>query len=99
MALSSAKLLRVTFYECDLRDANFIDTDFKFVRFVNCKLERATFSKTKFLSSSFRRCDLSGVRGIENLRGASMGISDIVSSAMLFAHELGITSLGDDVPE
>ena len=66
------------------------------VRFHRCDLSRADFRGARMQRCEFRRSDLTGLQGIENLRGSAMEWPDIVGMAGLWATALGIEVLDAD---
>jgi uncharacterized protein YjbI with pentapeptide repeats len=71
--------------ECDFHDAALKD-----VLFERCELREATFTAAKIQRVELRGCDLSGLRGVERLRGVRMPWGDALENAALFATALGI---------
>jgi len=57
---------------CDLRGALLMDTDFGDARFSRCRLEAAELFNAGFLSVDLRGNDLTGLRGMDSLRGATI---------------------------
>jgi uncharacterized protein YjbI with pentapeptide repeats len=53
-------------------------------------LREATFSGVKLKRVELRGCDLSGLRGVEALRGARMPWNDVLENGPLFAASLGL---------
>jgi uncharacterized protein YjbI with pentapeptide repeats len=80
----------VTFLNCRVREADFSQAKLEEVSFVDCDLSRAMFERASLKQSVMRGCGLSGLRGVSNLRGVRMPLTDILGNAELFASELGI---------
>lgn len=58
--------------------------------------DRADFRGARIRSCEFRRSDLTGLQGVESLRGSAMEWTDIVGLAALWAGALGIEILDAD---
>jgi uncharacterized protein YjbI with pentapeptide repeats len=71
--------------ECELNASALTD-----VLFENCELRQATFSGIRLKRVELRGCDLTGLRGVEALRGARMPWNDMLENAPLFAAALGL---------
>jgi uncharacterized protein YjbI with pentapeptide repeats len=88
--LRVAKLERVVFRECRMAECDFYGASFTDVLFEDCELREATFSGLKLKRVELRGCDLSGLRGVEALRGARMPWNDVLENGPLFAAALGL---------
>ena len=88
--LRIARLERVVFRECRMAECDFYDASLTDVLFEDCELREATFSGVKLKRVELRGCDLSGLRGVEALRGARMPWSDVLENGPLFAAALGL---------
>jgi len=88
--LRMAKLERVVFRECRMAECDFYDASLTDVLFEDCELREATFSGVKLKRVELRGCDLSGLRGVEALRGARMPWNDVLENGPLFAAALGL---------
>ena len=75
--LRVAKLERVVFRECRIAECDFYDASLTEVLFEDCELRKATFNGVKLKRVELRGCDLSGLRGVEALRGARMPWNDV----------------------
>jgi uncharacterized protein YjbI with pentapeptide repeats len=64
--------------------------------FHDCDLTRADFRGARMQHCEFRRSDLTGLEGVENLRGAAMEWSDIIAMTGALAAALGIEVLDAD---
>jgi uncharacterized protein YjbI with pentapeptide repeats len=95
VGLRFAKLERVIFRDCRMSEADFYEASLKDVLFERCVLRDATFSSIKVDRVELRGCDLSGVLGVEALRGARMTWNDVLASAPLLAAALGIQIVDD----
>ena len=92
---NGVKFKNVRFVGCDMREAEFHDTQFEAVEWIDCPLMSASFHQSRFVHSQFRRCPMDGIRGLANLRGAAMGVPDMVALAEALAGELGIRVIAD----
>jgi uncharacterized protein YjbI with pentapeptide repeats len=90
VAFRFAKLERVVFRDCRMRDCDFYEASLSDVLFERCELHEATFTAAKAQRVEIRGCDLTGLRGIEALRGVRMPLNDVLASAQLFANAVGI---------
>lgn len=63
------------------------------VRFHRCDLTRADFRGARLKRCEFRGSDLTGLEGVESLRGAAMDWPGIVEMAGVWAAALGIEVL------
>jgi len=88
--LRIAKLERVVFRDCRMAECDFYDATLTDVLFDHCELREATFSGGRLKRVELRGCDLTGLRGIEALRGARMPWNDVLENAPLFATALGL---------
>ena len=89
-SLRIAKLERVVFRECRMAECDLYDASLTDVLFEKCELREATFSGVKLKRVELRGCDLSGLRGVDALRGARMPWSDVLENGPLFAAALGL---------
>ncbi len=89
-------LRRVTFEDCTLGQTDFLDARLESVRFHRCDLEQADFRGAHMQHCEFRRSDLTGLQGIESLRGAAMEWPDIIGHVGAWAAALGIDVLDSD---
>ncbi len=76
-----SRLTRVTFEDCILTQTDFLDAQLEAVRFYCCDLKQADFRGARMQRCEFRRSDLTGLQGVENLRGSAMEWPDIVELA------------------
>jgi uncharacterized protein YjbI with pentapeptide repeats len=90
VGLRFARLERVVFQDCRMSECDLYEASLTDVLFENCELREATLSGAQLERVELRGCDLTGVRGIEALRGARMPWADAVQNAPLFAVALGI---------
>jgi uncharacterized protein YjbI with pentapeptide repeats len=90
-----ARLERVTFEDCSLREADFMGVRGAVVRFHDCDLRGANFRHAELTRSEFRRCRMDDIEGIEGLRGTSMELEQMVSLAPALARALGVGLIAD----
>ena len=88
-----AKLDRVVFDGCRIEDADFYGATFTSVVFEHCFLTNADFDRATFRRCEVRGGDLSGLRGVESLRGVRMGSPEVMQIAPLLADAHGIAIL------
>ena len=88
--LRIAKLERVVFRECRMAECDLYGASLTDVLFEKCELREATFIDVKLKRVELRGCDLSGLRGVDALRGARMPWSDVLENGPLFAAALGL---------
>lgn len=91
-----AHCTRVTFEDCQLTQTDFLEAQLESVRFHRCDLARADFRGARLSRCEFRRSNLTGIQGVESLRGAAMEWPDIVEMAGVWAAALGIEVLDAD---
>jgi len=93
----AARLERVTFADCVLAQTDFLDARLDSVRFHGCNLSEADLRGARLRTCELRRNDLTGLQGVESLRGAALEWSDILDMAGVWAAALGIEVLdGED---
>jgi uncharacterized protein YjbI with pentapeptide repeats len=90
VGLRMATLERVVFRGCRMADCDFYDASLTDVLFDECDLTEATFTDARLARVELRACRLTGLRGVEALRGARMPWSDVLDNAPLFATALGL---------
>lgn len=90
VGLRFAKLRRVVFRDCRMSGCDLYGATLEDVLFERCELREATFSAVTPVRVELRGCDLTGVLGVEALRGARMPWNDVLGNAPLFAAALGI---------
>jgi uncharacterized protein YjbI with pentapeptide repeats len=90
VGLRIAKLERVAFRDCRMTECDLQDAALTDVLFENCELRGATFTGVKLKRVELRGCDLTGLRGVEALRGARMPWNDVLENGPLFAAALGL---------
>jgi len=88
--LRMAKLDRVVFRDCRMAECDFYEASLTDVLFEDCELREVTVSGVKLARVELHRCDLTGLRGVEALRGARMPWNDVVANGPLFAAALGV---------
>lgn len=74
----------------NLRDADFSDATWDHVHLIDCDLTRARFAGLRVHRVHLQGCDLSGISGIDSLRGARLGRTDAISALEAMADHLGI---------
>ena len=90
VGLRGASLERVVFRDCRMGECELNSATLADVLFENCELREATFSGIRLKRVELRGCDLTGLRGVEALRGARMPWNDVLENAPLFAAGLGL---------
>lgn len=95
---AQATLERVVFEDCVLRDASFAAARLHSVSFVDCDLHGVDFSGARCSRVELRGCRLEGLNGIEGLRGAKLGWSDLLDNATVLATALGLGVIDEDAP-
>jgi uncharacterized protein YjbI with pentapeptide repeats len=90
VGLRFARLERVVFQDCRMSECDLYEATLTDVLFENCELREATLSGAKLTRVELRGCELSGLRGVEALRGARMRWADVVENAPLFAAAMGV---------
>jgi uncharacterized protein YjbI with pentapeptide repeats len=90
VGLRIAKLDRVVFRDCRMAECDFHDAALTDVLFETCELREATFTGVKVKRVELRACDLTGLQGVEALRGARMPWNDVLENGPLFAAALGL---------
>lgn len=90
-----AKLQRVVFRDCRMDESDFYGATLADVLFERCSLREATFSGAKAERVELRGCTLTGLQGIDALRGARMPWNDVLENAPLFAAALQIEVLDE----
>jgi uncharacterized protein YjbI with pentapeptide repeats len=88
--LRTAKLERVVFRECRMAECDLYEASLTDVLFDRCELREAVFAAVRIKRVELRGCDLSGLSGVEALRGARMPWDDLLPNAALFATALGL---------
>jgi uncharacterized protein YjbI with pentapeptide repeats len=92
-SFGSARLQRVSFLDCVMTQTLFLDARFDSVLFEDCDLQEIDFRGVRMSDCQLRRNDLTGMQGVEGLRGAAMAWTDIVEMAGVWATALGIEVL------
>jgi uncharacterized protein YjbI with pentapeptide repeats len=85
---------RVTFERTMLPDADFYGARLEMSRLFDCDLTTVEFSTATFLDTRLHGSDLSGLRGIENVRGVTIDPDQVhdFTLALLAAHNVTIDS-------
>jgi uncharacterized protein YjbI with pentapeptide repeats len=89
-SLRGAKLERVAFRDCRLGECDLYDATLTDVVFDGCELRQASFDRVHVTRVELRGCDLTGLQGVESLRGVRMPWDDVLQNAPLFAAALGL---------
>jgi uncharacterized protein YjbI with pentapeptide repeats len=90
VGLRGAILERVVFRDCRMGECELNAAALSDVLFENCELRQATVSGVRLKRVELRDCDLTGLQGVEALRGARMPWNDVLENAPLFAAALGL---------
>lgn len=98
VTLREARLERVVFRDCVLREADLGAMRGDSVVFEDCDMTGVTLTGSRFARSELRSCRLDGLSGVEALRGVAMADDDVLSLARVFAAALGIRRLHDEAP-
>jgi uncharacterized protein YjbI with pentapeptide repeats len=83
-------LRNVVFRDCDLTGADFYQATFDHVSFEGCRLRMARFHGVTIKCLRINGCDLSGLVGALDLKGAQIAVDDLQSLAPSLAGEAGI---------
>jgi uncharacterized protein YjbI with pentapeptide repeats len=86
---------RIWFSGVDLRDLDAYGADLRAAGFDDCDLTGAQLATARCDGAVFRRCRLTGLRGVAALKGATVTGTDLWSVADLLAGALGITVTRD----
>jgi uncharacterized protein YjbI with pentapeptide repeats len=81
---------RVSFINCDLTDSDFANAELKLVSFTSCNLSGVEFSGCKMDGVEFSGSDLTTIKGISGLKGATIDLAQLISISQTMARELGI---------
>jgi uncharacterized protein YjbI with pentapeptide repeats len=81
----------VAIRDTDLTGADFTETELDDVVFERCDLRGAQFTHARVKKLRMAGCNLAGISGAIDLRGASMALDDVLSLAPSLAREIGIT--------
>ncbi len=84
------KLKNVRFVDCVLDKADFYQAELKSVTFENCTLSETEFSQAKLDKVDLRTSDLTGIKGVENMKGAIINSTQLIYLAPLLVAQLGI---------
>jgi uncharacterized protein YjbI with pentapeptide repeats len=93
VGLRGATLERVVFRDCRMAECELNAAVLTDVLFESCELRQATFSGVRVKRVELRGCDLTGLRGVEALKGARMPWNDVLENGPLFAAALGLEIL------
>jgi uncharacterized protein YjbI with pentapeptide repeats len=87
-SLRACRLARVRFDDCMLAQTDFLDAQLESVRLDDCDLSGGDLRGARMRHCELRRVELSGLHGVQSLRGAAMDWSDILASAGVLAAAL-----------
>jgi uncharacterized protein YjbI with pentapeptide repeats len=93
VGLRMARLERVVFRGCRMTEIDLYAARLTDVLFDQCELREASLSAATLKRVELRGCDLTGLHGVEALRGARMPWNDVLQNAPLFAGALGLEIL------
>ena len=85
-----SQLKRITFIDCELSDADFGTSQLSQVTFDSCVMTGADFSSCEILSADLRDSDISLIKGISGLKGATVNLTQAIGLAQTMAIELGL---------
>jgi len=88
--LAGAQLRHVTFSECGIAASLWNHARLEGVRFPDCDLRGADFSNARVEDTDLRRARLDGLQGVGSLRGATIGVDQLVTLAPAVAAALGL---------
>lgn len=88
-----AVLNRVIFRDCRLDEADFYGSKLTSVAFEQCSLVRVSFEAGTFSRCEIRGCDLTELRGAEQLAGVRMRLPEVMQIAGALAESRGISIL------
>ena len=91
--LRTATLERVVFRNCRMAECDLYAATLTDVLFEGCELRQAVLAGARVTRVELRGCDLTGLDGVEALRGVRMPWSDVLENGPLFAAALGIEIL------
>jgi len=97
-SFAGSRLERVSFEDCQLAHTDFLEAKLDAVRFEGCDLTEADIRGARLKRCELERSTLSGLRGVESLRGAAMAWGDIIEMAGVWAAALGIEVLDPELP-
>jgi uncharacterized protein YjbI with pentapeptide repeats len=93
--LRMAKLHEVRFENCVLVGADAINATLEAVAFPGCDLAGMDFSQVRCADVDLRDARLDGIKGVNALRGSTIGVDQLFGLAPAFAQALGITIATD----
>lgn len=89
------KFKNVRFVDCVLDKADFYQAELKAVSFEACTLNETEFSQAKLDKVDFRSSDITGIKGIESMKGAIISTTQLIYLAPLLVMQLGIVVKDD----
>jgi uncharacterized protein YjbI with pentapeptide repeats len=90
LSMRFSGLRNVVFRNCDLTGADFYQATFDHVTFEGCRLRTARFHAATVKCLRITGCDLSGLTGATDLKGAVIDLDDLATLAPSLASEVGI---------
>jgi uncharacterized protein YjbI with pentapeptide repeats len=90
VGLRVAKLERVVFRDCRMEECDFAEATLTDVLFDQCELRQASLAGARLKRVELRGCRLTGLEGVDALRGARMPWNDVLENGPLFAAALGV---------
>lgn len=93
--LRLAELTRVDFEDCELREADLGGARLRSVRFAGSHLDRVDVSNARCERVDLRGARLGSVTGVTGLRGATIGVDQVLALAPAVFADLGLT-IADD---
>lgn len=89
-----AKLVNVRFEDCDLQESDFKEAQLQKVVFSGCDMTGTDFLQAKMHNVDLRGSNITAIRGLTGLRGATIDTTQLIGLANPLAAELGI-KIGD----
>jgi uncharacterized protein YjbI with pentapeptide repeats len=86
----------VVFAECELRDADFGQARLHNVRFTSSQLDAVDFSNARCEAVDLRGARVERITGVTGLRGAIIGVDQVLPLAPAVFSDLGISIRADD---
>lgn len=83
-------LKRVTFRDCDLSEVDFGGAILSMVTFDKCTMAQTEFNNCTILSADLRASEISNIKGVSGLKGASIDSSQLISLAQSMAVSIGL---------
>ncbi len=93
--LSGSRLRHVVFEGCSIGELDLGEAQVRSVRFVGCHLDVLIVEGARLTEVDLSGADLRGLRGIGNLRGATVSREQLIDLAPLLAAHVGLSVLED----